>query len=94
MKLKRTNYKLNPRPTWGTAIDIGFIPHKEHLSNFDQNGYDLTPLEKMYADVNHGYVSNTRWRESLKTPWYEDIENSVGGKFNNTDILYIRLIIK
>ena len=47
MKLVKTNSKLNPRRTWGTAIDIGFIPHAEHLANFDQNGYDLTPLEKI-----------------------------------------------
>ena len=90
MQLKRTKHNLNPRPTWGTAIDVGFIPHARHLSNFDQNGYDLTPLEHMYAKTNNGFVSNTRWRNSLKTQWYEDIENSIGGVHLNHADLYER----
>jgi len=90
MKLVKTNNKLNPRRSWGTAIDIGFIPHAEHLSNFDQNGYDLTPLEKMYAEVNHGYIGNTRWRESLKQPWFEDTENTTSGVHLNHADLYER----
>ena len=51
MKLIKSDNKLNPQPTWGTAIDIGYIPQKEDLANFDQNGYDLTPLEKKYAEA-------------------------------------------
>ena len=56
MKLIKTDNKLNPLPTWGTAIDIGYIPQKNDLANFDQNGYDLTPLEKKYAEVNGAYI--------------------------------------
>jgi hypothetical protein len=90
MKLSKTENILNPRPTWGVAIDIGFIPHKKHLSNFDQNGYDLTPLEKMYADVNHGHVGNTRWRESLKQDWFIDTDDSDRGVHLNHADLYER----
>ena len=90
MKLVKTNSKLNPRRTWGTAIDIGFIPHAEHLANFDQNGYDLTSLEQMYAEVNSGYIGNTRWRESLKQPWFIDEEQSVKGVHLNHADLYER----
>ena len=46
MKLIKSDNKLNPQPNWGTAIDIGYIPQKEDLANFDQNGYDLTPLKR------------------------------------------------
>ena len=90
MQLKRTEHNLNPQPTWGTAIDVGFIPHARHLANFDQNGYDLTPLEHMYAEANNGFIANTRWRNSLKTQWYEDIENSIGGVHLNHADLYER----
>ena len=90
MKLALTENKLNSRPSWGTAIDIGFIPHAEHLANFDQNGYDLTPLEKMYAEANNGYVKNTRWRNSLKQDWFTDEENSIRGVHLNHADLYER----
>ena len=90
MKLSKTGSILNTRPTWGTAIDIGFIPHARHLANFDQNGYDLTPLEKLYAEENNAFVGNTRWRNSLKQDWFIDIEASTGGVHLNHADLYER----
>ena len=90
MKLIKSDNKLNPQPTWGTAIDIGYIPQKEDLANFDQNGYDLTPLEKKYAEVNGAYIKNTRWRDSVKQDWFIDTENSIKGVHLNHADLYER----
>lgn len=90
MKLSKTENNLNPRPTWGAAIDIGFIPHARHIANFDQNGYDLTPLEQLYAEENNAFIGNTRWRNSLKQDWFIDTEASVGGVHLNHADLYER----
>ena len=90
MKLIKTDNKLNPRPTWGTAIDIGYIPQKNDLANFDQNGYDLTPLEKKYAEVNGAYIKNTRWRDSVKQDWFIDTDDSIKGVHLNHADLYER----
>ena len=90
MHLVKTDNILNPRRSWGTAIDIGYIPKKDDLKHFDQNGYDLTPLEKMYAEVNNGYVKNTRWRDSIKQDWFVDEEQSTKGVHLNHADLYER----
>ncbi len=90
MKLIRTENQLSDRRSWGNTIDLGYVPHKDDLKHFDQNGYDLTPLEKMYAEVNNGYVKNTRWRDSLKQDWFIDTENSIEGVHLNHADLYER----
>ena len=48
-----TNNQLNPEGYWTNAIGkLVFAPSAEDLALFDQNGYDLTELEKEFASAN------------------------------------------
>lgn len=90
MNLVKTNNKLNPRRSWGATIDLDFCPNASHLATFDQNGYDLTPIEQLYAEANGAFIGKTRWRNSLKQDWFIDQDNSTSGVHLNHADLYER----
>ena len=53
MQLHLTDHKFDTNPYWTERIKSIFAcPPKEVVSMFDQNGYDLTKLEQMYAVAN------------------------------------------
>ena len=53
MQLHVTPNKFNPEPYWSEPIRSVFAcPPKAALELFDQNGYDLTHLEQLYAVAN------------------------------------------
>jgi len=47
-----TDNTWNAQGYWTIPIEGYFAPKIPHLELFDQNGYDLTELEKMYAAAN------------------------------------------
>lgn len=65
----RTNYNLDSTPTWGEPIDQVDIS-QDSMRYFDQNGYDLTPLEEHYAFANGSFVRNMRWRRAIYKDWF------------------------
>lgn len=67
--LVRTQYNLDPTPTWGKPIDK-IIISPDCMEYFDQNGYDLTPLEEHYALANGSPVRNMRWRRAVYKDWF------------------------
>jgi len=93
-KFNSNPYYTNPIPN-EILISQNINENSSHLlALFDQNGYDLTELEKVYALYNteHGNeVSNHReHRFSIKKPWYVDISNSTSGAVLNHCYLFER----
>ena len=91
MRLALTNNQFNPDPYFCNPIDQEFLPSTEQTELFDQNGYDLTPLERLYAEAN-GQAG--RWHRpnhyALKRDWFMDEENSVTGAHINHALLFER----
>jgi hypothetical protein len=91
MRLALTNNRFNPDPYFRNPIDQEFLPSTEQTELFDQNGYDLTPLEKLYAEAN-GQVG--QWHRpnhyALKSDWFVDEQNSVTGAHINHALLFER----
>lgn len=58
------------------------------MKYFDQNGYDLTPLEQEYARVNATPFESVRWRSAIKKDWFTC--DSISGVHLNHADLYER----
>jgi len=89
--LSTTNYKFNPQGKWNLAIDsLLFHPLAEDFKLFDQNGFDLCPLEKRYAHANQTEYQNHReHRFSIKSPWFEQ-DIKIDGAVLNHSYLFER----
>ena len=91
MQLTVSLNKLNPNPYWSNPISQEIIPSIEQTELFDQNGYDLTPLERLYAEAND---QAGRWHRpnhyALKRDWFIDEKNSVTGAHINHALLFER----
>ena len=91
MKLAPTNHKFNTDPYFHKSIDQDTVPHMVQIELFDQNGYDLTPLERLYAEAN-GQVG--RWHRpnhyALKYDWFTDLDQSVTGAHINHALMFER----
>lgn len=71
-------YWSNPIPyylqTWPK------FPTPEFIDIFDQNGYDLTELEVIYARANKAITQDHRYKKTLRLDWFQEtykIENAV-----------------
>jgi hypothetical protein len=84
MQLQLTDYEFNASPVWSTPIDHNYTPLYEDVELFDQNGYDLTPLEKMYAEANG---QQGRWHRpnhfALKYDWFTAENVTTGAHINH-----------
>ena len=91
MRLAPTHNQFNPDPYFRSPIDQESLPSTAQIELFDQNGYDLTPLERLYAEAN-GQAG--RWHRpnhyALKTDWFVDEQNSVTGAHINHALLFER----
>jgi hypothetical protein len=91
MQLTISSNKLNSNPYWSNPISQEIIPSIEQTELFDQNGYDLTPLERLYAEANG---QEGRWHRpnhyALKRDWFIDEKNSVTGAHINHALLFER----
>lgn len=67
--LKRTANLLDSTATWGKPISEQY-DLTGCMEYFDQNGYDLTPLEEQYAIANGTDVRQMRWRRALYKDWF------------------------
>lgn len=64
-----TTNQFNFEKYWKNPIHLE-NPTRYYVDLFDQNGYDLTELEKLYALANDTpYSSHREHRFSLKKPW-------------------------
>jgi hypothetical protein len=89
--LKITDNKFDPNGYWDKPIaKMLFIPTREDLALFDQNGYDLTTLEQHFAYGN--CVTPKKHRDhisALKQDWFtQDLSNT--GPVLNHSLLFER----
>jgi len=94
-KLFHAKFQFNPKGYWEHPINIKKhnINSKSHdmLSLFDQNGYDLTELEKVYSLYNEDeYFSHRQHRFSIKKPWYYQVPEPFEGPVLNHCFLFER----
>lgn len=91
LDLKVTDNTLNSNGYWSNPIaKLLYIPTVEDLALFDQNGYDLTPLEIHFAYGN--YTKPKTHREhirALKTDWIVQ-SNKIEGAVLNHSLLFER----
>jgi len=84
--LSLTDNLLNPNGYWDKPIaKLVYIPTAEDLALFDQNGYDLTPLEQHFAYGN--WAKPKRHREHLravKQDWFTQLDRVEGAVLNHS----------
>lgn len=89
--IQLTDNQLDPNGYWDKPVEkIVYIPTAEDVALFDQNGYDLTDLEKHYAYSNRCKPKKHReHRVALKQPWFTQ-ENAIEGAHLNHSYLFER----
>lgn len=85
-----TDNKWNPEGYWSKPLPGFFAPKIHHLELFDQNGYDLTELEKLFAKENlTEYTTHRAHRWAIKQPWF-DQSDKIEGAILNHSLLFER----
>jgi hypothetical protein len=83
--LQLTVNQFNTGGYWYNPILTSDIPGAKSLELFDQNGYDLTMLEREYAIVNMTNTESHRsHRTAIKQPWFVQIFKSEGAILNHS----------
>ena len=86
MQLHVTTHKFNPDPFYTQRIKSFFAtPPKDSVALFDQNGYDLTKLEQMYAVANGYQLTQHRNTDhiTLRQDWFIDHNPADGPHINH-----------
>lgn len=78
--------QMDPNGYWSAPIaKLVFLPTPDDIALFDQNGYDLTELEKHYASSNcAGPDSHRCHRTALKQPWFTQSPKVEGAVLNHS----------
>lgn len=86
-----TDNQFEANGYWDKPIaKVVFLPTADDLALFDQNGYDLTELEKHYASSNCAGVDSHRChRTALKKPWFTQ-HHTIEGAVLNHSLLFER----
>ena len=86
-----TDSQFNPNGYWDKPVEkIVYLPTAEDVALFDQNGYDLTELEKHYAYSNWCKPKKHReHRTALKQPWFTQ-DLTLEGAVLNHSLLFER----
>ena len=89
--LSVSSNQFDPNGYWDKPVEkLMFNPTHEDVALFDQNGYDLTDLEKHYAYSNWNKPKKHReHRVALKQPWFEQ-EYKIEGAVLNHSLLFER----
>jgi hypothetical protein len=86
-----TDNQFDANGYWTNPVEkIVYLPTAEDVALFDQNGYDLTDLEKHYAYSNWSKPKKHReHRMALKQPWFTQ-EHATEGAHLNHSLLFER----
>lgn len=81
-----SNNIWDENPYWHQPISVrGFVPDLDDLALFDQNGYDLTPIEQYYALSNlRPAVAHREHRQALKRDWFQQRPKCSGAVLNHS----------
>lgn len=85
MDLTLSPNQFNPDGYWRTCIPGYLYPIPGWVHVFDQNGYDLTPIEILYSEVNLGNHSQHRNAAhiALKQDWFTQPVKTQGAVINH-----------
>ena len=86
MKVTLTEQQFDPNPYWSNPIRSRFTtPLTEYLHLFAQNGYDLTPLEQLYALSNGSELTDHRddRHVTIRKDWFVDDSPETGVHINH-----------
>jgi hypothetical protein len=81
-KFEGEGYWRNPIPSY--LQDWNDYPSPSYVEIFDQNGYDLTELECLYARANNAKVAAHRYKQTLKVNWFEQTLKLSGAVLNHS----------
>jgi hypothetical protein len=86
-----TDSRFDSNGYWTNPVEkIVYLPTAEDVALFDQNGYDLTDLEKHYAYSNWSKPKKHReHRTALKQPWFTQ-DYTIEGAVLNHSLLFER----
>lgn len=81
-----TKNQFNPNGYWDKPVEkLVYLPTPEDLELFDQNGYDLTPLERHYAYSNFAKPKKHRDHiHAIKFDWLVQDTRSEGAILNHS----------
>jgi hypothetical protein len=84
--VKLTDNLLDPNGFWDIPIEkLVYLPTAEDVALFDQNGYDLTQLERHYAYSNYNKSKKHReHRHALKEDWFVQKDKIEGAVLNHS----------
>ncbi len=87
-----TDNQFDPNGYWDNPVGkMVYLPTAEDVALFDQNGYDLTDLEKHYAYSNWTKPKKHReHRVALKQPWFIEKMPVIEGAVLNHSLLFER----
>ena len=79
------------KPCWINPIheNVSILQHPSCVSYFDHNGYDLTPIERMYSKYNSS-LPITKYRGThsiMKQVWFTQPKQTSGAILNHAMIL-------
>ena len=89
--IRLTDNRLDVNGYWSKPIaKLTYIPTIDDIALFDQNGYDLTEIEKHFASSNMaGPDSHRIHRTALKKPWFTQ-SHTIEGPHLNHSLLFER----
>jgi len=77
--------QFNPNGFWSNPLVDSYTPTINDLDLFDQNGYDLSPIEQQYSTVNECNIYRHRQhRVAIKSNWFIQDPISVGAHLNHS----------
>lgn len=90
-----TDNCFDPNGYWTKPIaKLLYVPTISDIDLFDQNGYDLTEIEKHYASSNNTLASSHRsHRTAIKKSWFKQ-ESKIEGAVLNHSLLFERKSFK
>lgn len=81
-----TDTRLSPTPRMSIAVE-DYTPTLEHVMLFDQNGYDMCPVELEFAKANKFIHSNHRSSHiALRQEWMTHAPRTKGAHFNHCNL--------
>lgn len=79
-----TNNKFNSNPYWEVPLNSKAPLHYVTPDLFDQNGYDLCMVERLYADNNNTqYAYHRTHRTAIRQNWFEQNYKKEGAVLNH-----------
>jgi hypothetical protein len=83
--MKLSSNIFNPDGFWTNPISNNYTPKINDLDLFDQNGYDLSPIELKYSQVNDCVAKKHRThRTAIKSPWFTQKLVKQGAHLNHS----------